>query len=145
MREVRRRRVYAVLALVLVIPLGFACKAFDGPGVWWFRNHGAGLLYEVFWVLAAFLVFPTRRAARVIPPAVFCATTVLEFLQLSSAPVLQAVRSHPWGRMLMGTTFAWWDIPHYAVGCALGGLLLVWILRLSGRGACKGAFFRRGG
>lgn len=136
--ETFRRRSYAVLALAVVTPLGFACKAFDGPGGWWFRNHGAGLLYEVFWILVAFLVLPTRRAARVIPPAVFCATAILEFLQLSRTPVLQAVRSHPWGRMLIGTTFAWWDIPHYAAGCALGGLLLGWVLRVSGRGGRGG-------
>ncbi len=118
------RRRAAVLLLALVTPLGFACKAFEGVGGWWVRNHAAGLLYEVFWILAAFAVFPTKRAAARIPWIVFVSTTALEFLQLSRAPFLEALRSHAVGRILVGTTFTWWDIPHYAAGCALGWLLL---------------------
>ena len=124
-----RNRKAAVLLLAVVTPLGFACKAFPGPEGWWFRNHGAGLLYEVFWILAAFVVFPTKRAGRRIPWVVFAVTTVLEFLQLSRAPILEAVRDFAVGRMLIGTTFVWWDIPHYAAGCVLGALLLRWIAR----------------
>ncbi len=114
----------AVACLALVTALGLACKAVEGPGAWWCRNHGAGMLYEVFWILAAFLVFPSRRAAGIIPAMVFTATTILEVLQLSTAPVLERARGHALGRILIGTTFSWWDIPHYAAGCVLGWILL---------------------
>jgi hypothetical protein len=55
-----------------------------------------------------------------IPLWVFSITCVLEFMQLWHPPVLQQFRATFLGRMLIGTTFSWWDFPHYAVGCLLG-------------------------
>jgi hypothetical protein len=52
--------------------------------------------------------------------AVFAVTCALEVLQLWHPAPLEAVRGTFLGRTLLGTTFVWWDFPHYALGCALG-------------------------
>jgi len=51
-------RKYILLALLVVTPTGFLFKFYVGPGRWWFNDYGAGLLYEVSWVLVIFSFFP---------------------------------------------------------------------------------------
>ena len=82
-----------VLSLLVVTPLGFAFKFYPGPGNGWFNNYGAGVLYEVFWILLASLFFPSKRSANVIPVYVFVMTCILEFLQLWHPPFLEVIRS----------------------------------------------------
>ena len=116
------------LALALVTPLGFAFKFYRGPWHVWFNDYGAGLLYEVFWILVFLFLWPTRHALRRIAAWVFGVTCALETLQLWHPPFLEAIRSTFLGRALIGTSFVWWDFPHYVVGTALGyalGLLLL--------------------
>ena len=67
----------------------------------------------------------TRRwlppvAYKLMAITVLVVTCTLAFLQLWHPAFLEAIRSTFLGRTLIGTTFAWWDLPHYAVGCALG-------------------------
>jgi hypothetical protein len=59
-----------------------------------------------------------------IPLGVFSVTCAIEFLQLWHQPVLDSFRSTVLGKLLLGTTFSWWDFPHYAVGCIIGWLFL---------------------
>ena len=47
-------RKYIVFALFVVTPAGFLFKFYSGPAQWWFNDYGAGLVYEVFWVLVVF-------------------------------------------------------------------------------------------
>ena len=108
------------LSLLVVTPLGFAFKFYSGPGNCWLNNYGAGVLYEIFWILLTFLFFPSKRSANVIPIYVFTITSILEFLQLWHPPFLEIIRSSFLGSALIGTTFAWWDFPHYVLGCLLG-------------------------
>jgi len=109
-----------ILSLVVVTPLGFAFKFYSGPGNGWFNNYGAGALYEIFWILLAFLFFPSKRAANVIPVCVFVITCILECLQLWHPPFLEVMRSSFPGSALLGTTFVWWDFPYYLLGCLVG-------------------------
>jgi hypothetical protein len=109
-----------ILSLLVVMPFGFAFKLYSGPGDWWFNNYGAGALYEIFWILTAFLFFHSRRSANLIPILVFVITCILEFLQLWHPPLLEMMRSFFMGSALIGTTFVWWDFPHYVLGCLLG-------------------------
>jgi hypothetical protein len=46
----------------------------------------------------------------------------VEFSQLYHAPWFDAVRATLPGRLVLGTTFNWPDLPAYAVGIALGAL-----------------------
>jgi hypothetical protein len=80
-------------SLLVVTPHGFAFKLYPGPGNGWSNNYAAGVLYEVFWILLAFLFFPSKRSENVIPVYVFVITCILEFLQLWHLTFLETLRS----------------------------------------------------
>ena len=123
-----RTRNHVALSLLLVVPAGFLFKFWPWPGQWWFRDYGAGVLYEVFWILVVYLAAPRKERIGGIALWVFIATGILEFLQLWHPPFLETIRSYFPGRALIGTSFSWWDFPHYGAGCAIGW---VWLRRLS--------------
>ena len=112
------------IALAVVTPLGFACKGYFGHVPLWFYHYGGGVLYEVFFCLLAFLFWYNRRCITPIAIWVLVITCGLEFLQLWHPDFLNTARSTLPGRMLLGTTFVWWDLPHYAIGCGLGWLIM---------------------
>lgn len=117
------------LVLLVMIPLGVASKYYQGSFQWWVNDFSGDILYEIFWIGFIGLLFPhisTTQAAI----GVFLATSFLEFLQLWHPPFLEAARSHLLGRLLLGTTFVWWDFPHYAIGCLLGWLGLHYLKRM---------------
>ena len=120
-------RKYTFTSLLFVTPLGFLFKFYSGPGRWWFNDYGAGLLYEIFWILIVFFFFPTNKSARNTPLWVFTITSLLEILQLWHPGFLENIRSYFLGKALIGTTFGWWDFPHYAIGCLIGWS---WIRRI---------------
>ncbi len=113
-----------IISLLFVIPLGFLFKFYSGPVHWWFNNYGAGLLYEVFWILFVFFFFPNKKTVNTIPVLVLVATCVLEVLQLWHPWFLEKIRSYFLGKALIGTTFVWWDFPHYVIGCLIGWVLI---------------------
>ncbi|MFB2972419.1 DUF2809 domain-containing protein [Aerosakkonema sp. BLCC-F183] len=123
-------RQLTILSLIIVTPLGFLSKYYKGPGDWWFNDYGGGVLYEIFWCLFVFLLIPNRQGVVKIPIWVFIVTCILEILQLWHPPFLQAIRAQLWGKWLLGTTFVWWDFPHYAIGCSIGWLWLRQLWRL---------------
>ncbi len=122
-------RIRIGLSLAAVVPLGILLKFYAGPYQAWVNNSAAGMVYELFWCLALFAIWPYRRAINRIVIGVFVATCGLEAMQLWHPPLLQAVRSTFPGRVLIGTTFAWSDFAHYAVGSGIGWLWLRWISR----------------
>jgi hypothetical protein len=128
--KVNKLRKYCLYSLLVVTPIGFWFKFYTGPFQWWFNDYGAGLLYEIFWILIVFLIFPKEKLVRKIPVCVFIVTCALEILQLWDPWILQTIRSSFIGRALIGTTFSWWDFPHYAVGCFLGWLMLRWLCKM---------------
>jgi hypothetical protein len=117
-----------LLSLLVVTPLGFLSKLYAGPAQGWFNNYAAGVLYEVFWCLVLFLFWPRRESAMKIAVGVLATTSALEVLQLWHPWLLEQIRSTFLGRALLGTTFAWWDFPHYVLGCALGWFGMLWVL-----------------
>ena len=100
--------------------------------MWWFRDYGGGVLYEIFWCLALFLFWPRKRNITKIALGVFAITCFLEVLQLWHPSFLQHIRSTFVGRTLIGTTFVWWDFPHYVLGCFIGWLWMKGIVRKIG-------------
>jgi hypothetical protein len=109
-----------ILSLLIVVAMGFIFKFYTGTAHEWFNNYGAAVFYEIFWCLFLFLLVRSRKAVIKIPLWVFGITCGLEFLQLWHPLLLEQFRSTYLGRILIGTTFSWWDFPHYAVGCLLG-------------------------
>ncbi len=122
--DIRKRIIYY---LIIITPAGFLFKFYPGPAKWWFNNYGAGILYEIFWILIFFFLLPNRNAVKKIPLLVFVFTSALETLQLWHPWFLEQIRSFFLGRTLIGTSFSWWDFPHYAIGCLIGW---IWIRQL---------------
>jgi hypothetical protein len=70
---------------------------------------------------------PRKQYVSKIPVSVFIITCALEFLQLWHPWFLEKIRSYYFGSALIGTTFTWWDFPHYAIGCILGWIVIKWL------------------
>ena len=135
---IRKRCIYSLL---VVTPLGFLFKIYPGPGRWWFNNYGAGLLYEIFWILIVFAISPRKQLINKIPVGVFIITCALEVLQLWHPKFLEMIRSSFIGTALIGTTFSWLDFPHYALGCFIGWQWLRWLNEREKMGSLSGSMF----
>jgi len=122
------KRKWIFVALFIVTPTGFLFKWYPGLGHHWFNNYGAGIMYEIFWCMVVFLFYPRKEAATKIAVGVFLITCILEILQLWQPAFLQQLRSTFLGGALLGTTFVWWDFPHYVLGCLIAWL---WMRALS--------------
>lgn len=120
-----------ILSLLIVVVMGFSFKYYNGLAHQWFNNYGAAVFYEIFWCLFAFCFWKSSTAVKQIPIWVFVITCILEFLQLWHPPLLNQIRATLIGKLLLGTTFAWWDFPHYALGCILGWFWLKQLKNIS--------------
>ena len=130
----QKNQLNIIISLLIVTGMGFFFKFYSGFGQEWFNNSGAAIFYEVFWCLFAYLIIKDRTVFVKIPLVVFVITCVLEVLQLWHPPLLEQIRSTLVGRLLLGTTFSWWDFLHYAIGCILGWL---WLKKLDKSNAKK--------
>lgn len=117
----------ALLGVTAVVPLGFACKFYRGPGAHWMNDSFAGTWYVVFWCLAAITVNPRWQPWRV-AAAVLTATCILEFLQLWHPPFLEWLRSFFLGRAILGSSFDWGDFPYYFLGAAIAWAVTVLVV-----------------
>lgn len=119
-------RAVIFFTLGVIIPLGFASKFYQGAWGWWVRDYAGDILYEIFWILLIASILP-KSSPFCIACGVFSATSLIEFFQLWQPPFLIEIRSTFWWHMLLGSTFVWWDFPHYFLGCVAAwiGLRLV--------------------
>lgn len=113
-----RYRFILFLAIIIIIPLGLVCKFYKGPLDEWLNNYSGGIFYEIFWILLVILINPKIKPS-IATIWVFMITVLLEFMQLWHPPFLEAIRATLIGRLLIGTTFDWWDFPHYMLGCTI--------------------------
>lgn len=118
-----RERSVTLLLIILITPLGFYTKFYDGPASKWVSDSFGGLLYVVFWCLVVFFVFPKSKPF-LVASVVFLATCLLEFLQLWRPPFLEFLRSFFIGRTILGSSFNWMDFPYYFGGSVIGYFIL---------------------
>ncbi|MBN1154161.1 DUF2809 domain-containing protein [candidate division KSB1 bacterium] len=112
-----------IYSLIVLIPVGFYSKFYNGPLALWVNNSLGGLFYVVFWIFLFCLIFPRVNKNYIILWVVFV-TCILEFSQLCHAPILEWIRSCFIGRTLIGNSFHWNDMLYYV----LGGLVCwIWI------------------
>jgi hypothetical protein len=124
------QRRWILLSLCIVTPLGFSFKFYRGFNIRWFHDYGAGVMYEIFWCLVLFLFWPKKQNITKITIGVFCITCFFEVLQLWHPWFLEHVRSTFFGKALLGTTFVWWDFPHYLLGCLISWVWMKAIIQL---------------
>jgi hypothetical protein len=115
------------ISLLILTPVGFITKSYNGPAAAWVRDSLGGVCYEMFWCWMAVLFFPNFNPWRT-ALVVFLATSALEVTQLWHPPSLEAIRHAFIGRALLGTTFSWLDFPHYILGCLIGAEW-IWFIR----------------
>ncbi len=116
-------KLVTIISILVIIPLGFASKFYDGIGAKWFNDSLCGSLYEVFWCLVISLILIKIRPWK-IALNVFIITCILEFLQLWHPIFLEMIRSTFIGRTLIGTSFVPSDFIYYILGSLAGWALL---------------------
>lgn len=117
-------RLIIFMGLLFVIIMGLFSKFYSGLFSTWINNYVASIFYEIFWVWLGALIWPSISPS-LVAIWVFIATSVLEFMQLWNPRILTIMRSHILGKLLLGTSFDWWDFLYYAVGCLLAALVLI--------------------
>ena len=124
------KRQWIFLSLCIVATFGLWCEFYRGFNMRWFQDSGAGVMYEIFWCLAAFCFKPRKQSIAKITLVVFTITCFVEVSQLWHPWFLQQIRSTFLGNALLGNTFAWWDFPHYLLGCLIGWFWMLGIIKL---------------
>ena len=125
------RKLIIFILLLIIVPLGLFSKAYRGIGQSWVHDYSGDILYEILWCLVFFWFFPSKKATKIIPLWVFIVTSLIEVSQLFFDRVPIALRETIIWKLLLGSTFVWWDFLYYAIGCLLGWLLLDRIYILS--------------
>ena len=125
-----RSRLYILLALIIIIPVGFFSKFYTGNASAWVNNSLGGLFYEIFWCLLIYLLF-VKLKPMFIALLVFLATCALEFSQLWKPQFLESLRGNFIIRTIIGSSFTWSDFSYYVVGSVAGFALLILIKRIS--------------
>lgn len=113
-----------LLSLCVITAMGFLFWNYNGPFRIWFKYYATVSVYEVFWCLAVFFLWPMKKNALKIAVWVFIVSCVLEALQLWRPEFLQRIRATFLGAVIIGTSFVWWQIPHYILGGVIGFVLM---------------------
>jgi hypothetical protein len=121
------------ISLLIIVPLGLLSKSYTGFGQHWVNNYSGDILYEIFWCLFIFGIIPQKITIAKITLGVFAVTCIIEVAQLWFALVSATIRSSLIWRLLLGSTFVWWDFPHYALGSFLGWFWLFLINQKTSR------------
>lgn len=87
---------------------------------------------DVLWTMMVFfglaVIWPRLGVMRLTAGALVISYAV-EFSQLYQAPWINAVRAHPLGHLVLGSTFNWPDLAAYTIGALLAMLLDLAILK----------------
>ena len=122
----RSRLLHAVLALT-VVAVGLLWRSGLIPLPASLSNYGG----DALWALMVFVGFGfllPRSSTLMIALLALAFSWAVEFSQLYHAPWLDAIRATLPGRLVLGNTFNWPDLPAYALGIGLGAWM-EWRLR----------------
>jgi hypothetical protein len=125
-------RAKAFLLILILIPIGFGTKHYEGLGQQFFNNSFAGALFVIFWCLVLFCAFP-KLAPLKNAMVVFVGTCTLEALQLWHPTFLETARSTFLGRTILGSTFDPTDFFYYLMGVVSAYFLLGKLNPLTGK------------
>ena len=133
------RRLLIFISLLIITPIGILSKKYTGIAQEWVHDYSGDILYEIFWCLVVFwfisqakLTSQRKINTQEVQIAfwVFTITCAIEISQLWFELVPIAIRSSLIWKLLLGSAFAWWDFPHYALGSCLGWLWMVLIKKI---------------
>ncbi|MEI6175959.1 MAG: DUF2809 domain-containing protein [Verrucomicrobiota bacterium] len=115
---IRSRGVYLVLAIV-VVAAGLLWRSPLVSMPEWLSKYGG----DALWALMVFVGFGfliPRASTLTLALLALIFAWAIEFSQLYHAPWIDAVRATLPGRLVLGSTFNWPDLPVYALGIGLG-------------------------
>jgi hypothetical protein len=120
---INKKRLWTIIFLILIVPIGFYTKFYSGPSADWINNSLGGVFYEIFWCLVTFFFFQKSKPLH-IASIVLIVTCILEFLQLWHPYFLESLRDYFIGGIILGTSFSWNDFPYYFIGCGIGWFVI---------------------
>jgi Protein of unknown function (DUF2809) len=113
-------RLFLIINILAVILLGYIIR-FSHIFVESFHHVAGCIFYEILWILVG-AFFCTKANRKSIALWVFLGTCGIEFLKLYQPPWLQAIRATLPGRLILATTFDWYNFPVYLISSYLGWL-----------------------
>jgi hypothetical protein len=125
-------RSIVLINILAIVPLGYIVR-FSPSLPEYIRDPAGSIAYEIFWILTILFIYPPADRQRT-AIWVCLGSCAIEFLQLYQPPWLQAIRATLPGRLVLGSTFLWSDLPVYFIGSYLGWLWVRWLDRLGFRG-----------
>lgn len=117
----RNRLLYVVLALA-VVAAGLLWRSGFIPLPPSFAKYGG----DALWALMVFVCFGfliPRAPTLLVALLTLTFSWGVEFSQLYHAPWIDTIRATIPGKLVLGNTFNWPDLPAYALGIALGALV----------------------
>jgi hypothetical protein len=118
-----RYRLKLLPVIFLIFIAGLGSKCYTGIGQEWVTSYVGDLLLPLFMILGVALFFP-KTSPLPITVGVLSYNIVIEITQLWHAPFLEALRPTLFGKIFLGSYFAWNDIVCYFIGGGLGWWLL---------------------
>lgn len=122
----KRATLLKLLLLPVLVILGVGTKFYSGYGQEFIHNHLGGIIYVLFWILFAALLWPQVNPLKIVL-WVLGITCCIEFSQLLQTAWLESLRENFMVRALIGSTFAMVDFFWYLLS-ALGGWGLLRII-----------------
>jgi Protein of unknown function (DUF2809) len=118
----RRNRVVYLLSSLSVMAAGLLWRSRFVTLPPFLTKYGGDALWALLVFFAFGVLFPRITTLRLAAISLGFAWLV-EFSQLYQAPWIDAIRSLRIGRLILGSTFNWPDLPAYAVGVAIGAVV----------------------
>lgn len=118
-QHLRRR---AILVLVVAAGLGMALRFAGLPIPGAIAKYGGDCVWAAAWASGLLAIWPRIGPARACWAALAIAITI-ECFQATGIPARLASQGFV-VRLLLGTTFGWWEFPSYAAGTLAAGLAL---------------------
>lgn len=117
-----RRRLLQVGATVAVIALGLASRAYPQFLPAALGKYPGDALWAMMIVFGLGAIATRMRTWQLALWSLLICFGV-EFGQLYQAPWIVALRAHPLGHLVLGSTFGWVDLIAYSAGVALAALV----------------------
>jgi hypothetical protein len=109
--------------LIILFPIGLLTKAYNGFGDEFLKNYFGGIIYVIFFIFLASLVFPKVSIIK-IALMVLGITCLLEFSQLIQIGFINESRKFFIIKALIGSVFNFYDFIFYLFGAITGYFVL---------------------
>ncbi|KAB8043832.1 ribosomal maturation YjgA family protein [Janthinobacterium aquaticum] len=117
-----RRRLWQLVATVVVIALGLASRAFPQFVPAALGKYPGDALWAMMIVFALGLLATRMRTWQLALWALLVCFAV-EFSQLYQAPWIIEIRAHTVGHLVLGSHFGWFDLVAYTAGVAVAAMI----------------------